>query len=64
VSTATTAVPRGPSAVMSLLERGVPLSLLMDLALGPHSAELMAVERVPGGLLSVHGQREGHGRRR
>jgi hypothetical protein len=49
---------------MSLLERGIPLSLLMDLALGPHSAELMEVERVRGGLLSVHGQREGHSGRR
>lgn len=36
--------PVRPSA-MSLLERGIPLSLLLDLALGPHSEELLAEER-------------------
>jgi hypothetical protein len=30
---------------MALLGSGVPLSLLLDLALGPRSEELMAAER-------------------
>lgn len=34
-----------PSAGMSLLSNGIPLSLLMDLAFGPHSEELMSLER-------------------
>ena len=33
---------------MGLLSNGVPLSLLLDLAFGPHSEELMFVERGPG----------------
>lgn len=39
-----------PSAGMSLLSNGIPLSLLMDLAFGPHSEELLSVERsgIPG----------------
>ncbi len=40
-----TAPQTRPSAAMSLLERGVPLSLLLDLALGPYSRELMETER-------------------
>jgi hypothetical protein len=32
------------SPAMRLLERGVPLSLLLDLALGPRSEELLAHE--------------------
>lgn len=32
------------SAGMSLLSNGVPLSLLMDLVLGPHSEEVFAQE--------------------
>ena len=34
-----------PSAGMSLLSNGIPLSLLLDLAFGPHSEELMFLER-------------------
>jgi hypothetical protein len=34
---------------MALLRAGVPLSLLVDLACGPHSRELLVVER-PAGL--------------
>ncbi len=30
---------------MALLESGIPLSLLLDLMCGPHSADLMAHER-------------------
>lgn len=30
---------------MRLLENGIPLSLLLDLAFGPESAELLAQER-------------------
>jgi len=44
---------------MSLLERGIPLSLLMDLALGPHSAELMEVERRPAGYCPCMGSAKG-----
>jgi hypothetical protein len=38
------------SPVMKLLENGVPLSLLLDLAdpAGPQSASINAVERPPG----------------
>ncbi len=35
----------GPSAGMSLLSSGIPLSLLMDLAFGPHSEEVLSLER-------------------
>ena len=48
------AVPRSaedrPSVGMSLLSNGIPLSLLLDLAFGPHSEELLSLERtgVPG----------------
>lgn len=35
----------GPSAGMSLLSNGIPLTLLLDLAFGPHSEELLSVER-------------------
>jgi hypothetical protein len=35
---------------MSLLRSGVPLTLLLDLACGPRSEELMAFER-PGELV-------------
>ena len=41
------ATPRPVEAAMSLLSNGVPLSLLLDLAYGPHSEELFATERVP-----------------
>lgn len=40
------AVPR-PSAAMELLGHGVPLSLLLDLFLGPDSDALYAAELVP-----------------
>ena len=40
-----TAPQTRPSAVMSLLEQGVPLSLLLDLAWGPCSRELLDTER-------------------
>ena len=33
------------SSAMALLRHGVPLSLLLDLVLGPRSEELMAFER-------------------
>jgi hypothetical protein len=33
---------------MALLRAGVPLSLLVDLACGPRSEELLAVERPAG----------------
>lgn len=39
------AAPRPAEAMMSLLGSGVPLSLLLDLAFGPHSEELLFVER-------------------
>ena len=41
----TAPVPTRTSAVMSLLQHGVPLTLLLDLALGPRSQELLAHER-------------------
>lgn len=39
------AAPRPSEAGMSLLSSGVPLSLLLDLAYGPRSRELLANER-------------------
>ena len=36
------------TSAMTLLRSGVPLSLLLDLAWGPCSEELMAVERPAG----------------
>ena len=63
----TASAPNPTSVAMSLLERGVPLSLLLDLVMGPHSqelyrAELLAVplprsEARQAGLLSLHGTR-------
>jgi hypothetical protein len=38
----------GTAAAMALLARGVPLSLLLDLALGPHSEDLLRHERPAG----------------
>ena len=38
------ATPRPVEAAMSLLSNGVPLSLLLDLAYGPNSEELLATE--------------------
>lgn len=39
--------PGGPPvSPMALLESGIPLSLLLDLMCGPHSADLMDHERV------------------
>lgn len=37
--------PRRHVPPMALLAGGVPLSLLLDLALGPHSEDLLAQER-------------------
>ena len=37
-----------PASPMSLLESGVPLSLLMDLVLGPRSEELISEEQHEG----------------
>ncbi len=49
LSPAPTAVPPSPSATaMELLSQGVPLSLLLDLVMGPHSRELLDMERIPG----------------
>lgn len=36
---------------MRLLGSGVPLSLLLDLAMGPHSRELLDVERSPAHIV-------------
>lgn len=36
-------------APMALLSGGIPLSLLFDLVLGPHSEELFSQERGPSG---------------
>ncbi len=36
--------PARPSGTMALLSSGVPLSLLLDLAYGPRSEELLAAE--------------------
>ena len=45
MSTAATDIAPHPSAAgMSLLSNGIPLSLLMDIALGPHSEEVFRVE--------------------
>jgi hypothetical protein len=41
-----TAAPTG--AAMALLASGVPLSLLLDLACGPRSEELLLLERPSG----------------
>ena len=38
------AAPPRPSGAMALLSSGVPLSLLLDLAYGPRSEELLAAE--------------------
>lgn len=46
MSTAQTApLDRLPATPMSLLQHGVPLSLLLDLAFGPRSEELLRDER-------------------
>jgi hypothetical protein len=46
VSTAQTLVtPRPTDAAMALLNSGVPLSLLLDLAFGPRSRELLVHEQ-------------------
>lgn len=39
------ATSRPSEAAMSLLGKGVPLSLLLDLVFGPHSEELLFAER-------------------
>ena len=39
--------PRPSETAMSLLSNGVPLSLLLDLAFGPRSEEVLETERVP-----------------
>jgi hypothetical protein len=39
-----TASTRPAEAAMALLGNGVPLSLLLDLAFGPRSEELLAME--------------------
>ena len=44
MTTAPLEAPACPSAAMSLLGSGVPLSLLLDLAYGPRSEELLAAE--------------------
>ena len=44
MTTAPLEAPARPSAAMSLLGSGVPLSLLLDLAYGPRSEELLAAE--------------------
>jgi hypothetical protein len=44
VSTAPLVATPRPFEAMSLLGSGVPLSLLLDLAFGPHSEELFATE--------------------
>jgi hypothetical protein len=46
VSTAPTlATPRPSEAAMALLGNGIPLSLLLDLAFGPRSRELLVHEQ-------------------
>lgn len=42
------ATPAPAEAAMALLSNGVPLSLLLDLAFGPHSEELLFIERSGG----------------
>ena len=44
--TAPLEAPVRPSAGMALLRSGVPLSLLLDLAYGPRSEELLVAERL------------------
>ncbi len=46
MSTAPLVDPRPAEAGMALLGSGVPLSLLLDLVLGPRSEELLDAERV------------------
>ena len=38
---------------MALLQQGVPLSLLLDLVLGPRSEELLVEEHRGGGALAT-----------
>lgn len=38
------AAPLSSEAGMSMLRTGIPLSLLIDLAYGPHSEEVLAME--------------------
>ena len=42
-----TTSPCPSTTAMDLLSKGVPLSLLLDLAMGPFSEELMDLERIP-----------------
>lgn len=42
-----TATSQPSDTAMSLLSNGVPLSLLLDLAFGPRSEELLELERIP-----------------
>lgn len=44
MTTAPLEAPTRPSPAMSLLGSGVPLSLLLDLAYGPRSEELLSAE--------------------
>ena len=46
-STALIDLPRPTPSAMDLLGSGVPLSLLLDLVLGPRSHELLDAERLP-----------------
>ncbi len=48
-----TATARHAQAAMDLLGNGVPLSLLLDLAWGPRSEELLESERIPAQRLPV-----------
>ena len=41
-------VQGGTVTPMAMLESGIPLSLLLDLVLGPQSADLLEHERRPG----------------
>lgn len=43
----TAVLPCPSRTAMELLGNGVPLSLLLDLVLGPRSSELLAAERLP-----------------
>jgi hypothetical protein len=53
VSTATTnAAERSFTDAMRLLGSGVPLTLLLDLAMGPRSDELLESERCSGVLIA------------
>ncbi len=40
-------------APMALLEQGIPLSLLLDLALGPQSEDLLIRERATAGVGTI-----------